>query len=139
MRESQKSSSVTEYFTRLTQITGNAIGRLRLSGALNNCLWLVGITFPAGLFALTKLTGAMQWAVFSVMIIPFAFFGISHLHFTFHDPDKLRSEEYELRKQALELIQEKGGQIPLSDASIEIIANPNYPALPERREDKANG
>lgn len=130
---------MNEYFSRFSQLAESAIGRLKVSGALNGCLWLTGITFPVGLWALTKLTGPIQWAVFAMIAAPLLFFGISHFHFTFTDPDKLRSEDFELRKQALELIEEKGGRIPISDASIELIANPNYPALTSRKEDDAHG
>jgi hypothetical protein len=130
---------VDEPFTRFTQLAENAIGRLKIKGALNGCLCLVGVTFIPGLWALTKLSGLMQWAVLFIIIMPFVFYGISHFHFTFNDPDKLRSEDYELRKQALELIEEKGGRIPLSDASIEMIANPNYPARLGGKEEDAHG
>jgi hypothetical protein len=45
-------------------------------------------------------------------------------------PEKLQSEDYQLRKQALELIQEKGVRFPIEAASVEAIANPKLPSLP---------
>ena len=44
--------------------------------------------------------------------------------------DKLQSESYQLRKQGLELIEEKGDLRVIDAATIEAIANPDFPALP---------
>ena len=63
--------------------------------------------------------------------IPVVLFVVAYVYFMLNSPDKLRSEEYELRKLALELIEEKGGLIPLSESSVEAIANSEYRALPK--------
>ena len=42
----------------------------------------------------------------------------------FVDRDKLQSEDYQIRKQSLELIQEKGEPVPVDAKSIETIALP---------------
>ena len=47
-------------------------------------------------------------------------------YFALIDPDKLRSETYELRKAALSMIEEKGGKIPLEATSVEAISNIEY-------------
>jgi len=46
------------------------------------------------------------------------------------DRDKLQSEDYQIRKQSLELIQEKGQEFPISTTSIEAITNPEIKKLP---------
>lgn len=42
----------------------------------------------------------------------------------FIDGDKLQSEDYQIRKQTLDLIQEKGELIPISPIHVEDISNP---------------
>jgi hypothetical protein len=45
------------------------------------------------------------------------------------DRDKLQSEDYQIRKKSLEIIQEKGDVLPLSATSIDAISNPRKPLL----------
>ena len=45
------------------------------------------------------------------------------------DRDKLQSEDYQIRKQSLELIQQKGDALPISSTSIQAITNPIYDSL----------
>lgn len=120
-----------EIFERLTQLAEQAIARLKVSSALNPCLWLCAIAIPFGLVFAFFSTGLLQVASLVLVFIPVTLFVVSFLYFMIKDPDKLRSEEYELRKIALELIEEKGGRIPLAVASVEVIANTDYKALPK--------
>ena len=48
------------------------------------------------------------------------------------DRDKLQSEDYQLRKQSLALIQDKGQQFPIVATSIESISNPSNPPVAGR-------
>jgi hypothetical protein len=47
------------------------------------------------------------------------------------DPDKLQSEEFQIKKQSLELIREKGVTFPIHPTSIDSIANPEFSKLSE--------
>jgi hypothetical protein len=47
-----------------------------------------------------------------------------------HRPDDLKSEEFQLRKIALELIETKGGKIQVEPVSVPDISNPESPGLP---------
>lgn len=120
-----------EIFERLTHLAEHAIGRLKVSSALNSCLWLSGITIPFGFAGAVFSTGIVQFAALLMAFIPVVLFVVAYVYFMLNSPDKLRSEEYELRKLALELIEEKGGLIPLSESSVEAIANSEYRALPK--------
>lgn len=44
--------------------------------------------------------------------------------FALYKPEKLQSEDYQLRHESLQIIQQKGGKIVVDPASIEAIANP---------------
>ena len=82
------------------------------------------------------LQGGALIAVTVLMFVPVTVCCIAFLYFVFKDPSKLRSEDYEIRKQALELIEEKGVKNARMSASVEAIANPDYRLLKDReRED----
>jgi hypothetical protein len=55
----------------------------------------------------------------------------SYLYLMFRRPDDLKSEEFQLRKLALELIEEKGGRIKIESVSVKEITNPDLPQLSE--------
>jgi hypothetical protein len=54
-----------------------------------------------------------------------AMFGFIYL--LFNDRDKLQSEEYQIRKQAIELIEQKGDLHPQLLSVIDVVANPELP------------
>ena len=109
--------------------------KLRVRSALNPCLWLCGIVslpcFAGSIYTI----GTIQIILASVGAIPVVIFGIGFLYFMMNDPDKLQSEEYQIQKKALELIEEKGGRIPISPTSIVAITNPQTKAIGSRTED----
>ena len=127
---------MTGSLQRLTQFSQGAIPQLRVSSALNPCLWLAGsVTLPAVGGAVYVGSGVVQIAMVLIAATPVALFAVAYLYFMVKDPNKLRSEDYELRKTALDMIQEKGGQLSPSDAtSVEAIANPD----PESRSGRAD-
>ena len=114
---------MADILSRLTHLAEHAISRLKVRSALNSCLWLVGIVTPTSLLAAMVTTGPTRAACLCLGCAPVALFAIGFLYFMVRDPDKLRSEQYELRKQALELIEEKGERFPVAGASVEAIAN----------------
>src|SRR3989344_2543678 len=126
-----------EILERITQLAETALARLKVSSALNSCLWLCGIAIPAGLIFAARMEGIPQIAGLAVAFIPITLFVVGFIFFMLTNPDKLRSEEYEIKKMDLELIEEKGGRIPISGTSIEAIANPNYRTLPGSRDPEA--
>ena len=118
-------------FERLTQMAEHALGRLKVSSALNPCLWLCALAFPFGIIGAIFSTGMVQIACLALIFIPVVIFAIAYLYFMVTNPDKLRSEEYELKKLALSLIEEKGGAIPIAESSVEAIANYDYQPVPK--------
>ena len=105
------------------------VGRIRVRSALNPILWLCAIVAVPGMFlAAQQEGGAPTWLVI-LIFLPVSVAVIGFLFFLFFDRDKLQSEEYQLRKQSLELIQEKGDSFPVDAPSIESITNPERPRL----------
>lgn len=116
---------------RLTRFSQEALAKLRVRSALNPCLWLCAITLPFG-FALAMFGPRDLYLLASLLVLgPIGVFALAFTYLVIKDPDKLRSEDYELRKMALGLIEEKGGSLPLTEVSVEVIANPDGRALPK--------
>ena len=116
---------------RLVRKITEAGGRLHVKSALNPILWMCAIvTIPCvGAIALWYRNNPPIWLIFLANAPVFVgLFGF--LFLLFFDRDKLQSEDYQIRKQSLELIQEKGDHIPMSVTSVEAISNPQHPQLP---------
>jgi hypothetical protein len=57
-------------------------------------------------------------------VSPIGLLAIVGIYLAIFRPEKLRSEEYQLRRQTLELIHEKGGKIRVDPASLQSIVIP---------------
>ena len=95
---------------QITRRMGDVGGRLRVRNALNPMLWLCAVvTVPAIGFA--SYTKEPTWLVICLVVvaaIPLLFAGFGFAVLLLRDPDKLQSEEYQIRKRTLEMIGEKG-------------------------------
>ena len=101
-------------------------GRLRVRSALNPILWLCGIvTVPCTIITVQTDDSPVWLAWLAAAPVVAAIIGF--LYLLIFDRDKLQSEDYQIRKQSLELIQEKGESFPVNPASIEKISNPELP------------
>lgn len=106
-------------------------GRLRVRSAVNPALWPCAIvTMPCVLLAV-RMEKPPLWLII-VLIVPVCTFAVGFVYFMLFDPDKLQSEDYQLKKMSLELIreQEKGGAIEADPSSIVPTENPAIPAKP---------
>ena len=123
---------------KISQKAIEAGGRLRVKSALNPILWLCGlITLPC-VGAMSYLEPpAPLWLVI-LAFIPVSCAAIGFLFLLILDRDKLQSEDYQIRKKSLELIQQKGDALPMASTSIEAIANPIYDALPSDEDSKGS-
>jgi hypothetical protein len=118
--------SLREY---LKQSGYEAVEKLRVRSALNSGLWLCLIVTVPGIAAAPAFkNGAPTWYIL-LICSPVACTCIGFIFLLIFDRDKLQSEEYQIRKQAFELIQEKGQDFPVDPASINLIANPEYPKI----------
>jgi len=104
--------------------------RLRVRSALNPALWLCAIvTIPAIAASTFGARAVPTWLI----VLAYAPVACAVLGFAFlllFDRDKLQSEDYQLRKQSLDLIQQKGDAFPITPTSLDAIANPDRPRLP---------
>lgn len=100
-------------------------GKLSVKSALNPILWLCAIVSIPSLTSTFFLKESPIWLIFMILApVSAAIFGFIFL--LFFDRDKLQSEEYQLKKRSLELIQEKDEIAPqlIEAEEVEAVENP---------------
>lgn len=110
----------------------DSVTAMTVKSALNPVLWLCGIiTLPVICIA-SFLSSPPFWLIlFGATPILLAVIGF--LYLLFFDRDRLQSENYQIRKQSLELIEQKDDLQPAYANTIEAIANPDWTALPNEK------
>lgn len=106
----------------------DAGGRLRVKSALNPMLWLCAIVTIPGLVYMGLSEKEAPLLIQLTVVSPVIFSLLGFLFLLIFDRDKLQSEDYQIRKQTLELVQEKGDEFPTIAHTLEAISNPasNY-------------
>jgi hypothetical protein len=112
--------------TSMSKSAVSAAQQLRVRSALNPLLWLTGIASPicfvaayffrADLFVFRLLIG--------IGVAPILTACVGFVYFALRKPEKLQSEDYQLRHETLQIIQQKSGQLIVDPASLSAIANP---------------
>lgn len=105
-------------------------GRLRVRSALNPLLYLtifgsVCLLFFASIYE----EPYRKWLVITAIIL-FGMTVVAYFVLLIFMPDRLQSEEYQIRRQTLELIEQKGGEIAMLPTAVESISNPEHKSLP---------
>lgn len=106
----------------------DAGGRLRVKSALNPMLWLCAIVTIPGLIYMGLANKDVPLLIQLTIVSPVFLSLLGFLFLLFFDRDKLQSEDYQIRKRTLELVQEKGDEFPTIARTLEAISNPasNY-------------
>lgn len=74
-----------------------------------------------------------MWLIFLIWW-PVAVAAGAYIFLMIFDRDRLHSEDFQLRKHGLELIEEKGDLQAVDASTIEAITNPNYLTIEDRSE-----
>ena len=106
-------------------------GLLRVKSALNPALWLCAIVSVPSLMISAFMINPPQWIDW-IIIAPVFLAVLGYLFLLLFDRDKLQSEEYQIRKKTLELIEQKGMSGPLTVSAIETIVTPDVLKLPKK-------
>lgn len=114
---------------RVTRSASEANVRLRVRSALNPLLWLCGVVSIPSISAALFAEGGLRILLACLAAMPPVIACIAYCILLYRDPDKLQSEEYQIQKRILDIIEEKGGTVPILAASLEAIANPSLPRL----------
>lgn len=110
------------------KIAGNSsVEKVSVKNTMNPILWVCGISVTLGFVYLLYRdpTPPIFYYILGFMFAPVVLFIVAYLYFMFKDPDKLQSEDYQLSKQALGIIEEKG--VPAKVGTIELYSNPELP------------
>jgi hypothetical protein len=115
-----------DIFERLIGNAQTAAARLIVKSALNPMLWcsaIIGLPclilayFAKGTEPLETVLVCLGAGVIGSTVLGFFYFMI-------FAPQRLQSEEYQIRHETLELIKEKGSSVEIAPSSLEAIANP---------------
>lgn len=118
------------------QKISNHIGRIKVRSIIDApakyLLYILVMTIVA---AIAKVS---SW----VLIVLFSFAGIfllivlvGYIYFAITKPDYLRSEEYNLKKQSLEIMGDKENYLPVDMHNVVNIISPQSPKLLEEKEE----
>jgi hypothetical protein len=106
----------------------DAVEKLTVRSALNPILWLCGLVTIPSLVVSSIVATTPVWLIW-LAFMPVVAVLLGFLFLLVVDRDKLQSESYQLRKQALELIEQKGDIAAIPSTTIEVISNPEYVAI----------
>lgn len=116
---------------RIAASAHSAATHLRVKSALNPMLWLCGIVSLPCFILGYVVHGIEPLATMLVYIgaapIVATIFGF--LYLMVKAPEKLQSEDYQIRHETLELIKQKGTTVEVSASSLDAIANPIRPLI----------
>lgn len=90
-------------------------GNLKVKSALNPILWMCGIVSSPIVTYIVFSPKLDAWKVIVLLIfasVPILATLFGFLYLLLNDPDKLQSEEYQIKKRSLEIIEQKG-QLPV--------------------------
>lgn len=112
-------------------------GKLSVKSALNPILWLCAIISIPSLISVSFIETTPIWLII-LIISPVLTAILGFLFLLIFDRDKLQSEEYQLKKQSLDLIQIKGQEKPsfVETEEIEAIINPELSHIEKNGGDK---
>ena len=113
----------------ITHRVADAGGKLKVRSALNPVLWMCGIITIPCVYIITKSNSPPPAWLITITVLPVAIAALGFLFLLFFDRDKLQSEDFQIRKKSLEIIQEKGDSVPIVATSIDAISNPQRPLL----------
>jgi hypothetical protein len=127
-------------FNKFSQTSTSGVARHISGNAFKPILILCLITIPSFLTAayLFKDDRTVSHLLLIAAAIPMILACLAYVCFAYFKPEKLQSETFQLRQQALHLVEQKGKGFAVSPVSLEAISNPSVGLLgtgeePERR------
>lgn len=112
---------------RLGQHSQAAAKKLQVKSALNPLLWLTAISAPifiSGAYFFRDHNVVLGFLILGA-VLPVTFSCLGFVYFAIYKPEKLQSEDYQIRHESLRLIQQKSGQLETAVSSLDQIVNPS--------------
>ena len=128
------SGGMPKIFDRLGQ---PPVGRITVHSALNPILWLSVLTpiCLSAAYAFRTIQPAM-YILLALGSLPVVFGCIAFAYFAVTKPEKLQSEDFQIRHEAMQLIKQKGTPIEIDASTLDAITNPLAKELTAKSEDK---
>lgn len=110
---------------QIGHISQTAAHKLHVRSALNPILWLCAISSPLFL-SFSYLFREYNFILYLLIIsaiVPIFIACIVFVYFSMRNPNKLQSEDFQIRHESLQIIQNRVGKKDLSIETIQAIAN----------------
>lgn len=127
-------------FEQLGRLSQSAVKSLHIKSALNPILWLCAIAIPmlaaiAVYFSKTSFYFIVYTMIFLICVLVFVACGV-FVYFSIKKPEKLQSEDYQLRHESIQWMQQKGGDLSFTPASVEQIINPAISQVTQKEDEQ---
>ena len=124
-RLNKRKANTLELIEKVAQLSQGAAQKLQVKSALNPILWLCGITTPLFLVACYcfKQDVFLKEVMAIASLVPMTVACISYGFLVVFKPDKLQSEEYQIRQQSLQIIQEKASKVHIDPVSLNAMSD----------------
>jgi hypothetical protein len=104
------------------------LASVRRKNAVEPAAWLCAIvSLPCFFWAIRTSSKPVQIALFVIGVVPIALFVGAYLYFMITDPDRLHSEEFQLKSRSLSAVEAKGGVLEINP--VDLTVNP----IPSRK------
>jgi hypothetical protein len=122
---------------QITHVAQTAAQKLRVRSALNPLLWLCLIICPIFLYGAHSFEDLIiQRILIAVAVLPVIVVCSISVYFAIRKPDKLQSEEYQIKHEALQMFQVKVSSIDVPPTSLDSIASGIMKDLEDKRDTK---
>jgi hypothetical protein len=113
-------------FNKFSQTATTGVARHISGNAFKPILILCLIAIPSflGTAYLFKDDRTVSYLLLIAAAVPMILACVAYACFAYFKPEKLQSETYQLRQEALQLVAQKGEGFVVSPVSLEIISNP---------------
>lgn len=115
----------------ISKFAQNSLQRVKVRSALNPIIWMSAV-ISVICFTFAYLFKEMYFICFLLIIVgilPIIIGCIAFIYFSIAKTEKLQSEDYQIRYEALQIIRKKGGKVILDTTSLNAIANPEFKQL----------
>lgn len=111
--------------TEILRTLSDAIGFVKIRSVVDNLSRFILVFFLLIIGAAALNVAEWLLIVFCVILcVAFLLMVFAYIYFSLKNPDYLRSEDYHLRKQSIELLGDKENLLPVDPKEIRSIANP---------------
>jgi hypothetical protein len=110
-------------FERIAHFGVSRLERIRVRSALNPIIWL-SVAVPIISWAAAYLfRGDYHFAgvLIAIGCLPIVTAVLAYMILLFRSPDRLQSEEYQLRQKALQMLYRKGGNAEIVDVANQVV------------------